>query len=229
MSLAPMTKRNKSFNQRLSYRYYSRQVVSQPANIDMHTSRLMIALELAEKEPLQGALADMFYGCWYDVPFFGNRILNQVKEKLSLQTLRGLEACILKADYIGAVSILATRWSVLVSPSMAAPSYLLRSSSDDAKSLAERIAMDLLDALDDAEGDYSNSLVKAVESEFFAHCLACQDKLAFSLVWWELNKHFWEFDEDWTSCQYSLNQDAERDPHLSESPDAVAVSKAIPL
>lgn len=38
-------------------------------NTDLHTSRIMMALELDEREPLQGALADMFYGCWYDVPY----------------------------------------------------------------------------------------------------------------------------------------------------------------
>ena len=49
----------------LNFRLYSRQVIDQPMNMDIHTSRIMAAMELDEKEPLQGALADMFYGDYY--------------------------------------------------------------------------------------------------------------------------------------------------------------------
>ncbi len=78
----------------LNYRRYSRQVMTQPMNMDLHTSRIMTAMELDEKEPLQGALADMFFGCWYDVPYFGERMLSQVKEKLNPKVIEGFEQCI---------------------------------------------------------------------------------------------------------------------------------------
>ncbi len=76
----------------LSFRLYSRQVIDQPMNMDIHTSRIMAAMELDEKEPLQGALADMFYGCWFDVPYFGDRMLNQVREKLTPTLLQGFDS-----------------------------------------------------------------------------------------------------------------------------------------
>ena len=56
-------------------------MIDQPMNMDIHTSRIMAAMELDEKEPLQGALADMFYGCWFDVPILVTVCANQVREK----------------------------------------------------------------------------------------------------------------------------------------------------
>lgn len=102
----------------LSFRLYSRQVIDQPMNMDIHTSRIMAAMGLDEKEPLQGALADMFYGCWFDVPYFGDRMLNQVREKLTPTLLQGFDQCVNHGEYVFKVSHLATRWSVLVSPSI---------------------------------------------------------------------------------------------------------------
>lgn len=206
MFSAQPTSRSKAYNQRLSYRYFTRQVLVQPMNMDIHTSRVMVALELPEKEPLQGALADMFYGCWYDVPFFGERMLGQVTDKLHEQTLQQFQACIDKREYIETVSKLATRWSVLTSPSMSAYSHQLRASSDDARAIAEHTVAELLDEREEAEGDYEDPAIIAIEDEFFAHCHACDDRLAFSLVWWQLSKNGWEFSPRWTHARHQLEQ-----------------------
>lgn len=206
MFTASPTSRSKAYNQRLSYRYFTRQVLSQPMNMDIHTSRVMAALELTEKEPLQGALADMFYGCWYDVPFFGERMLSQVTDKLHEQTLQQFQACIDKREYVEQVSKLATRWSVLIAPSMSAYSHQLRASSDDARAIAESTISVLLDERDESDGDYADPTLMAVEDEFFAHCLACDDRLAFTLVWWQLSKNGWEFSPRWTQARLQLEQ-----------------------
>lgn len=197
-----LTPRSKTYSRRLSFRYYSRQILQQPTNMDMHTSRIMAAMELPEKEPLQGAMADMFYGCWFDVPFFGERMLNLVKEKLSAQAMLDFKACIAKTAYIKNSNHLATRWSVLITPSFAVHDYQMRTSTDDARVLAEETAINLMNAADDGETDK----VEQLENEFFAHCIACHDKLAFSLLWWQLAKHEWIFDERWEACQQQLEK-----------------------
>lgn len=206
MYLLQQPNRNKTYNQRLSYRYYTRQVMSQPMNKDIHTSRIIAAMELSEREPLQGAIADMFYGCWFDVPFFGERILSQVKDKLHQQTLKGFQACVEKTNYIRAVSPLATRWSVLVSPSMDMYDHQLRASADDARALASQTIHALLEVKNTEDEQYQLNKTSEIENEFFSHCTACNDRLAFSIVWWQLAKNNWEFDNRWTACRLRLEE-----------------------
>lgn len=194
--------RKKAYKHWLNFRRYSRQVISQPMDMDLHTSRIMTAMELEEKEPLQGALADMFYGCWYDVPYFGERMLEQVKEKLTPIAVDNFQRCINGEDYVFEISQAATRWSVLISPSMQDYEHKLRVSSDDSRMVAAMTIAELLELRDEAEGDDTvQDDIRQVEDEFFAHCLTCDDRLAFSMVWWELAKNKWEFHAGWTQCR----------------------------
>lgn len=205
--------RKKSYKHWLNYRLYSRQIISQPMNMDLHTSRVMTAMELDEKEPLQGALADLFYGCWFDVPYFGERMLTQAKEKLNPLVLESFERCINGEDYVFEVSPLATRWSVLTSPSMRAHEHQLRISSDDSRSVAQIVITALMEVLEDEEeGEERDELLGEIEQEFFAHCLATDDRLAFSIVWWELAKNKWQFHEGWTQCRKQFEQKTEHAP-----------------
>ena len=48
---------------RHDFRFYSRKIFSAPSNRYYHEQRINAALLLKEKEPLQGAVADFFYGC----------------------------------------------------------------------------------------------------------------------------------------------------------------------
>lgn len=196
---------SKSYSQRANYRNFSRQVLTRPTDIDLHTSRIMAALELPEKEPLQGALADMFYGCWYDVPFFGERILAQVEDKLNATTRQAFQDCIDKKTLLETLNPLSTRWSVLTQPSMAAVGHQLRASSDDSRALANYTTETLLDVWDDSN-DYNDPEILEAEDDFFAHCLACDDRLAFSIVWWQLSKNGWVFSSRWTECRLQLEQ-----------------------
>lgn len=191
----------------LNYRLYSRQIISQPMNMDIHTSRIMTAMELDKKEPLQGALADMFFGCWFDVPYFGERMLTQVKEKLNPTVLAGFEKCVVGSDYVFDVSPLATRWSVLTKPSMQAFEHQLRISSDDSRSVADIVVSALMDTLEEEdEGEERDEQIAEIENDFFAHCLATDDRLAFSIVWWELAKNKWEFHQGWTDCRHEFEK-----------------------
>lgn len=210
----------------LNYRLYSRQIIGQPMNMDIHTSRVMTAMELDQKEPLQGALADMFYGCWYDVPYFGERMLSQVKEKLNPDVLTGFERCVAGLDYIFDISPLATRWSVLTKPSMVAFEHQLRISSDDSRIVAEGVITMLLDVLEEEEGEERNEMIEEIEKDFFAHSLATDDRLAFSIVWWELAKHKWQFHEGWTQCREEFEHKNERATryHEGELPTQAATN-----
>lgn len=192
----------------LNYRLYSRQIMTQPMNMDLHTSRVMTAMELDEKEPLQGALADMFFGCWYDVPYFGERMLNQVKEKLNPQVLAGFEDCIHAKKYILEKSVLATRWSVLISPSLDVVENQMLVSPDDSRvvaNIAINLLLELRSELEDEPEEVMQEITQ-VENEFFRHCLTCDDRLAFSIVWWELSKSKWQFNEKWAEVRKAFEE-----------------------
>lgn len=185
-----------------NFRYYSRRILIRPDDALSHEYRLKNALQMTEKEPLQGALADYFYACWYDMPYRGKDILNSVQGRLHPQIHRAFTDCIAKQDYINKISTLATRWSVLISPSMNVASHRLRTSSDDAKQIANDITQMLLDARYDEDWQR----IDQVETEFFAHCTACDDRMAFSIVWFRLGKENWHFDERWAACRHRLEQ-----------------------
>ena len=159
----PNRNRRKFQKHWLSFRLYSRQVIDQPMNMDIHTSRIMAAMELDEKEPLQGALADMFYGCWFDVPYFGDRMLNQVREKLTPTLLQGFDQCVNHGEYVFKVSNLATRWSVLVSPSMNTYQHQLRVSTDDSKVVAQMTIASLLDIMEDDDPEDQAEQIAEIE------------------------------------------------------------------
>nr|WP_315043203.1 hypothetical protein [uncultured Moraxella sp.] len=202
----------------LNYRRYSRQVMTQPMNMDLHTSRIMTAMELDEKEPLQGALADMFFGCWYDVPYFGERMLSQVKEKLNPKVIEGFEQCIFNKAYVLESSNLATRWSVLVSPSMGVFENQMFISPDDSRTVADIVVSALLElkAEFDDDPEEVGEEIAQIEQEFFKHCLACDDRLAFSIVWWELSKNKWQFNEGWTQTRHAFEEKIQHTQHLND-------------
>lgn len=187
---------------RQDFRFYSRKIFSAPTNRYYHEQRINAALLLKEKEPLQGAVADFFYGCWYDIPYDVEEVFLRIQNRLHPQVERAFRNCINKIDYIRHSSEFATRWSVLVTPSLNVDSHRLRISSDDAKEIAKNITIELMDARD--EQDWN--AIKQLENEFFAHCLACNDRLAFSIVWFRLGKSDWQFDKRWRNCQERLEQ-----------------------
>lgn len=184
---------------RENYRRLSRQVLDAPTNPYRHKERIRMAMKFFESEPLQGALADYFFGCWYDIPYQGQEILDEAKERLSVPIYHAFLNCVQKKDYIWDISPLATRWSVLVTPSLNVPSHKLRTSSDNAWHVADNIILSLLKAKED-----ENPLLNQLEEDFFEHCIACADRMAFMVVWFRLNKEGWHFDERWSNCRHNL-------------------------
>ena len=76
MSDSDLIKENERVAHRV-FRFYSRKVFLAPNNRHFHEQRINAALLLTEKEPLQGAVADFFYGCWFDIPYDVNNLLKQ--------------------------------------------------------------------------------------------------------------------------------------------------------
>lgn len=187
---------------RKDFRSYARKVFLVPSNRYYHEQRINAAMLLKEKEPLQGALADFFYGCWFNIPYDTEEMFERVQARLTPNLQKAFRRCIDKVDYIGRSSVLATRWSVLVTPSLNEATQRLRISSDDAKGVAKEITTALMQAR--AENDLE--AIAVVENEFFSHCIARHDRLAFSLVWFRLGKSDWQFDERWNACQSKLEQ-----------------------
>ena len=187
---------------RQDFRYYARKIFLAPNNRYYHEQRIDAALLLDEKEPLQGALADFFYGCWYDIPYDIEDIFTRVQDRLHSHIEQGFRDCMQKLDYIDRSSVFATRWSVLVTPSLNEKTQRLRISSDDAKDVAKEITAQLMQARNDEDWE----TIEQIESEFFSHCIARHDRLAFSLVWFRLGKSDWQFDERWNNCQQKLDQ-----------------------
>ncbi len=187
---------------RQDFRYYSRKVFLSPNTRYYHEQRIDAALLLEEREPIQGALADFFYGCWYDIPYDVEDIFAHVKDRLQTNIQQKFRDYVNKLDYIERSSPFATRWSVLVTPSLNEQENRLRISSDDAKDVAKDITSELMNARDLEDWE----TIEQIENEFFSHCLARNDRLAFTLVWFRLGKSDWQFDERWNACQQKLDQ-----------------------
>ena len=201
MSDSELIKENERVAHRV-FRFYSRKVFLAPNNRHFHELRINAALLLPEKEPLQGAVADFFYGCWFDIPYDVNNLFTRIKDRLYPHIQQGFLDCISKKRYVQRNSMLATRWSVLISPSLNEQNQRLRISSDDAKEIAKDITAELMQARDDKDW----GTIEQIENEFFSHCIARHDRLAFSLVWFRLGKSDWQFDERWNNCQQHLDQ-----------------------
>lgn len=182
------------------FRHYSRAVLRAPSVTVYHKERISLAKKLDESEPLQGALSDYFFGCWYDIPLIHPEFVHDFETRLSTQAIQIIHDCLAKKYFLQKNNLLATRWSVITTPTLDVPSHKLRASSDD----ATRIAQNLADAIILAHQNGEHGQVTRLEDEFFEHCLACHDLVAFMKAWFKLGKHNWVFDERWVACQAEL-------------------------
>ena len=97
---------------------------------------------------------------------------------------------------MGPVSTLATRWSVLVSPSMDVPRRALLSGVDDARAAAATAVPGILAGDDE------------MEREFLAHCVATHDSLAFMLARRALMKAGHPLGTGWDKAMDAIAQGA---------------------
>lgn len=139
--------------------------------------RVLLACKLDGTEPLQGALADLLHACaphaaWYLV------LLSRapVDQRLPTHVRSAVLEQVRSAARLPATNALATRWSVLTSPSLDVPRRAVLCSVDDARSIAERAIPALL------AGDADT------EQAFLSHCEGSGDTLAFMMARRELTR-----------------------------------------
>lgn len=193
-----------SQNHHQRFRYYSRAILCIPSASMYHKKRIAAAKKFSEGEPLQGAISDYFYSCWYDLPHIDPEITKGLEARLGAQAWQIIADCLEKKYYLKKTNLLATRWSVLTTPTLDVPSHKLRASTDDATHLANAITHSLMDA----QAQQDTDEIARLEDEFFDHCLACHDIMAFLKAWFKLAKHNWVFDKRWSDCRKQLEQSA---------------------
>ena len=156
---------------REAFRRASRRVCAAPTDAQRHAERVEAALALDGAEPLQGALADWLHGCvqrWDLVRALLERA--DVRQRLAPFVVAALTEHLDAGRRLGLASPWATRWSVLVAPSLDVPRRAVLCSVDDSRRIAAAALPVLL------AGD------AVAEHEFLAHCEGARDALAFMLV-----------------------------------------------
>lgn len=182
------------------FRQLSRHIAKMPNDARLHHERIDVAMQFYESDPVQGALADYFFGCWYDVAFEGRAILDKVADKLRAGVYDDFAECVNRQGFVMRSSQLATEWSVLLTPSLQVPVHRQRTNRDHSFYVADRVIEQLLLA----RQNHDVAQILHLEEEFFLHCLACGDKIAFMKVWFWLNKQNWVLDARWQRCRESL-------------------------
>lgn len=156
---------------REAFRRASRAVCAAPADAQRHAERVDAALVLDGAEPLQGALVDWLRGCvlrWDRVRALLQRA--DVRQRLAPFVVAALTEHLNAGRRLPPASAWATRWSVLVAPSLDVPQRAVLCSVDDSRRIAAAALPVLL------AGD------AVAEHEFLTHCEGARDALAFMLV-----------------------------------------------
>lgn len=190
-----------SLDARTQFRYYSRQILEKPASRYDHQQRIAIAKRFHENEPLQGALADFIYAFWYDLAVEETSILSDIEDRLPAKVQQQFVRCLSKQDYLLQVSKLATRWSVLVAPSIDVPAHRLIVDREESMRIAEIVSQQLLEA----RANGAQQTLQNIEENFLAHCRICHDRIAFLTAWMRLSNQAWQFTQAWRDCQKLLN------------------------
>lgn len=190
-----------SFEAKRLFRYHSRCVLKQPYSKYDHKQRIEIAKSFVENEPLQGAIADYIFMYWYELSTQEQDLFADIEHRFKKAILAKFRRCIEQQDYIHSISDLATRWSVLLTPSSDVPAHQQVINSEDSLALANSISRQLLQARQEENGE----LLLLLEDEFISHCMACMDRIAFLTVWMKLSKKEWNFTSKWRNCHQMLN------------------------
>lgn len=178
---------------RQSFRACGRKVVLDPQNLLLHVERLSVARDLPGHEPLQGALADFFFGCQAVAVNEKRRVFEAVRGCLSAVVGRRFEPY-LETAFFPSCTEMATRWSVLVCTSLDLPRRVVRCSTDDSRQLVG----DALDAW--RRGD------ETAQAAFLEHCRVCEDTLAFMLARRVIIQEVGELPPAWRAVCLLLQQ-----------------------
>ena len=173
-----------------------RQLLQNPGIPDSHWTRLLAALELPGAEPVQGALAEIFFALDASHAGFKRQALQRASPRLPGHIARWFDAQLLP-DRLPRITALATRWSVLARPSADISTRARRCSPDDSRSLAQQVVLAF--ARDDGQA----------QQEFLHHCITCHDKLAFMLARQALLRTTAKLPPHWESVSLALEQTME--------------------
>ncbi len=180
---------------RAQFRQAGRRVLRAPGDFSLHQQRVEAALALEGAEPLQGALADCLHGCEPDAARFQALLArNELQPRLPPFVTQALQAQAASGRKLPAASPWATRWSVLVAPSLDVPRRAILCGVDDSR----RIAAEALPAL--LAGDTE------AEQEFLAHCEGAGDSLAFMLVRRALTREGRALSPQWEAVSLALQK-----------------------
>ncbi|HMS26857.1 MAG TPA: hypothetical protein PKC80_05735 [Burkholderiaceae bacterium] len=158
-----------STESRTTFRTLSRQVFKDRNNVALHQLRLQAAMSLPGTEPTQGALIDLFVGCFQATERDRQDALDSVQSHLNPLLVVKLKPYIANPN-LAASNALATRWSVLISPSLDMPRRTMRCNTDDSRVHAQNAV----------RAWQANDVI--AQNAFLEHCVICQDKLAFLLA-----------------------------------------------
>lgn len=162
-------------------------------NTSAHLARLYATLELSGSEPVQGALADIFVAFDQTQSTLKRASLELAIDRLAVHVVRWFESQI-DAPALSKITPLATRWSVLATPSADISTRARRCSADDSRLLATQV----ITAFEQGDQD--------AQQEFLHHCVTCHDNLAFMLARRAILRTGLTLPHDWNQVSQQLEQ-----------------------
>jgi hypothetical protein len=176
---------------RLALRALARTILQNPGAAQPLQARLAATLALAETEPVQGALADIFVSFDQRGAAIKQQALQVALPRLPRHVARWFAAQA-NAPALPLRSPLATRWSVVARASAGIATRARRCSADDSRQLARQAVQAM------AAGD------TAAQQAFLHHCIICHDNLAFMLARQALLKTLHQLPPSWEEVSVQL-------------------------
>ncbi len=162
---------SRDLSARERFRQLGRQVLVAPGERVRHETRIVAACNLPGTEPLQGALADLLYACEPDATANAQLLSRpEIAQRLLSYVLHAFQVLVHQGQRLPKATPLATRHSILATPSLDVPRRALLVSVDDSREIAARAVAAV------QVGD------TVAEDEFLRHCLGARDTLAFMLA-----------------------------------------------
>ena len=166
---------------RRAVRRGARLLVHTPSDAATHLARLHAATDMPGTEPVQGVLADLFTALGAGHSALKAQALALVRPRLSAHVAAWFGSQT-HAPALPRISPLATRWSVLATPSA------------DSRALAQ-LALKAV-----AESD------EQAQQLFLHHCLTCHDNMAFMLARRALLKVASQLPPGWEEVSQQLER-----------------------
>lgn len=178
---------------RSQHRLSLRRLRTEPEQLARHHARLEAALAMPGTEPIQAAVADLLHALPAPPAELGQLLLQLgVPKRLAPFVWRGFVAQLNSQHALPRIHHLATRWSVLTTPSLDIPPRALLCGVDDSHFVVQTAMPALLagDALETAA--------------FLHHCVSATDTLALMLARRALQQAGKPLGPDWGRAMQAL-------------------------